>query len=491
MARVAAIIGGGVIGGGWAARFALMGWDVRIFDPDPEAGRKIGEMLDNARRAMPGLTDTEMPGEGSLTFCETMAETVAGALWIQESVPERLDLKQKVFQTLQAHCREDAIIGSSTSGFKPSELQAGAERPGQIVVSHPFNPVYLLPLVELVATPANEAAMLDRAAALMSEIGMFPLRLKKEIDAHIADRLLEAVWREALWLVNDGIATTEEIDNSIRYGFGLRWAQMGLFETYRIAGGEAGMRHFISQFGPTLAFPWSKLMDVPDLTEDLIDKISDQSDAQSGQHSIRALERIRDTNLVAMIRALKAQNWGAGALLNETDAAMRAQNGTVLSYADIQDIGAPIETVSRSVPLDWTDYNGHMNEAKYLQVFGDATDRFMEIVGCDAAYIATGGSYFTAETHIRHLDEISAGQRIRVETICLNGQGKKMHLFHQLWQGERLCSTGEHILIHVSLKTRRPSEPSSTIARRIGTIEAAHASLPRPDGIGRFVGAPR
>jgi len=232
-------------------------------------------------------------------------------------------------------------------------------------------------------------------------------------------------------------------------------------------------------------------MDVPELTDTLIDTIAAQSDAQSGAHSIRDLERIRDNNLVAMLRALKSQDWGAGAILNATDNDLRRDAGVVLDYPDIEDIGAPIETVRRAVPLDWTDYNGHMNEAKYLQVFGDATDRFMEIVGCDAAYIATGGSYFTAETHIRHLGEIHAGQRIRVDTICLGGQGKKMHVFHRLWQEERLCATGEHMLIHVSLETRRPSEPSDRIARRIGTIEAAHHALGHPEGAGRRVGAPR
>jgi len=362
------------------------------------------------------------------------------------------------------------------------------------MVAHPFNPVYLLPLVELVTTDAN-ADDAHRAEEVLRSIGMFPLRVKKEIDAHIADRFLEAVWREALWLVKDGIATTSEIDDAIRYGFGLRWAQMGLFETYRIAGGEAGMAHFIEQFGPALAWPWTKLMDVPELTPELVKLIADQSDAQSGQHSIRDLERIRDNNLVAMMRALKAQDYGAGKLLTETDKVLLDQNGTVQEFEQIADLARPIETVARAVPLDWTDYNGHMNEAKYLQVFGDATDRFMWIVGCDADYIATGGSYFTAETHIRHLDEIHAGTRIRVETICLNGQGKKMHLFHQLWaqdaNGDRLCATGEHILIHVSLETRRPSEPSPLICQRNAAIEAAHAELPKPDGIGRYVGAPR
>ena len=148
---------------------------------------------------------------------------------------------------------------------------------------------------------------------------MHPLRVRKEIDAHIADRLLEAVWREGLWLINDGVATTQEIDDAIRYGFGLRWAQMGMFETYRIAGGEAGMAHFIQQFGPALEWPWTKLMDVPELTDELINKIAGQSDQQSGQYSIRELERIRDDNLVAMMRALKVKDWGAGSLLNQVD----------------------------------------------------------------------------------------------------------------------------------------------------------------------------
>ena len=363
--------------------------------------------------------------------------------------------------------------------------------PEAILVAHPFNPVYLLPLVELVPTEAVPAERVDAARKVLSGIGMHPLLLRTEIEAHIADRLLEAVWREALWLVRDEIATTEEIDDAIRYGFGLRWAQMGLFETYRMAGGEAGMRHFIEQFGPTLKWPWSKLMDVPDLTPELVDMIGKQSDIQSGERSIRELERIRDNNLVAMMRALKAQDWGAGRLLRQTDEALNDRNGAVLDFSDITDIGAPVETVNQAVPLDWTDYNGHMNEAKYLQVFGDATDRFMRIVGCDADYVASGGSYFTAETHIRHLGEIHAGVRIRVSTICLEGRGKKMHLFHQLWDGERLCATGEHILIHVSLATRRPSEPSARISRRLGTLEAAHATLPRPEGVGRHIGAPR
>jgi carnitine 3-dehydrogenase len=488
MTKTAAIIGGGVIGGGWAARFLLNGWDVRVFDPDPEVERKFEEVFANARRSMPGLVDVALPAEGQLSFHNDIAEAVAGASWIQESVSERLELKHKVLAALQEHCAADAVIGSSTSGFKPSELQQGALRPEQIMVAHPFNPVYLMPLIELVPSEVSDPALVQKAKDVITSLGMFPLHVRKEIDAHIADRFLEAVWREALWLVKDGVATTEEIDNAIRYGFGIRWGQMGLFDTYRTAGGEAGMRHFMAQFGPALKWPWTKLMDVPEFTDELVELIAGQSDEQSGHMSISDMLRIRDNNLVSMIRALKGQDFGAGALMNVHESSLR--DGTVLAarVADLDDVSQPLVTVRRAVPLDWTDYNGHMNEAKYLQAFGDATDRFMEMIGCDAEYIATGGSYFTAETHIRHVDEAHAGALIEVRTQVLMGAGKKMHLWHEMYEGERLLATGEHFLLHVSLKDRRPCDPSDGIVAALERVATAHDKLPVPDGAGRAVG---
>ncbi|MEL6278958.1 MAG: 3-hydroxyacyl-CoA dehydrogenase NAD-binding domain-containing protein, partial [Pseudomonadota bacterium] len=147
--RSAAIIGGGVIGGAWAARFLLNGWNVRLFDPDPEAERKMGEVLGNARRSLPMLYDRALPPEGALTHVATIAEAVADAAWVQESVPERLEIKHKAIAEIQDAIDPEAVIGSSTSGFKPSELQEGSTDPGQILVTHPFNPVYLLPLVEV------------------------------------------------------------------------------------------------------------------------------------------------------------------------------------------------------------------------------------------------------------------------------------------------------------------------------------------------------
>jgi len=476
-----AIVGGGVIGGGWAARFLLNGWNVNLYDPDPEAQRKFSEVMANARRSLPGLLDVALPQEGEFCLTRSIEEAVAQVEWIQESVPERLELKRKVFAEIQQSAPPEAVLASSTSGFKPSELAEGASNPDQILVCHPFNPVYLIPLVEVVPHASQGSDVLASAQQILSELGMKPLLVRKEIDAHIADRLLEAVWREALWLIKDGIATTEEIDDAIRFGFGLRWAQMGLFETYRIAGGEEGMTHFMAQFGPCLAWPWSKLTDVPELTDELISRIDNQSDRQSGQYSIRELERIRDNNLVAIMRALKWQNWGAGQLL-------KAHDEQLAIGTDDADYAQAIVTARRAIPLDWTDYNGHMTEARYLEIFGDSTDRFMQIIGCDAQYIARGGSYFTAETHIRHLKEVREGARVHVSTQCLQGEGKKMHLFHWLHHDNgQLLATGEHLLIHVSLHSRRATSPALPVAEKLGNIAKLHARLPYPKGAGSAI----
>ena len=275
--KKAACIGGGVIGGGWTARFLLSGHDVTVFDPAPDAERMVGEVLANAERAYGKLTMAPLPPRGKLTFAGSIAEAVADADWIQESVPERLELKQKVLRRdRRLAAKPDAVIGSSTSGLLPSDMQKGMNHPERLFVAHPFNPVYLLPLVELVGGEKTDPEIIKRAAHYLEEIGMKGVAIEREIEAFVGDRLLEALWREALWLVNDGIATVEEIDDIIRYSFGLRWAQMGLFQTYRIAGGEAGMRHFLHQFGPALKWPWTKLMDVPDLTEELIETIAEQ-----------------------------------------------------------------------------------------------------------------------------------------------------------------------------------------------------------------------
>jgi carnitine 3-dehydrogenase / betainyl-CoA thioesterase len=484
MTKQAAIIGGGVIGGGWAARFLLNGWDVRISDPDPEAARKIEAVLANARRALPTLSDVAMPSEGTLEFCGSIADAARDAALIVEAVPERLEIKHKVYAEIEA-VNETGLIASSTSGIMPSDLQAEMAYPGRLIVAHPFNPVYLLPLVELVGGKATDAQHIEAAKEIYTSLGMFPLHCRVEIEGFLSDRLQEALWREALWLLKDEVATVAEIDAAIAYGPGLRWAQMGTMQTFHLAGGEGGMRAMLAMFGPCLKWPWTKLMDVPDLTDEFVDMVGDQCDAQAGDLSPRDLEAIRDDNLVTILRGLKGQNWGAGQVLNAADQRRRDSEAA-------PDYSKPIRTLNRQIPVDWTDYNGHMNEARYLEAFSKATDRFMELMGCDQAYIASGGSYFTAETHIRHLDEARAGEKVYVDTLCLSGAGRKMHVFNSFHrENGELLATGEQILIHVSLETRRASEPSVAIAANLARVEALHAKLPRPDGIGRAVGQKR
>jgi carnitine 3-dehydrogenase len=317
----AACVGGGVIGGGWIARFLLAGAEVRVFDPHPEAERIVGEVIANAERAYGLLTKAPLPAPGCLTFSPNLADAVSGAEWVQESVPERLDLKRRVLAEIDAACPAEALIGSSTSGLLPSKLQAGLAHPERLLVAHPYNPVYLLPLVEIVGGAATTKTTIDRARAVLDAIGMRGVVIAREIEAFVGDRLLEALWREALWLIKDDICDVETLDDVIRYSFGLRWAQMGLFQTYRIAGGEAGMRYFLAQFGPCLKWPWTKLTDVVDLDDALIEKIAAQSDKQAAGLSIRELERIRDENLVIILQGLKTghggEGWGAGKLLAE------------------------------------------------------------------------------------------------------------------------------------------------------------------------------
>ena len=251
----ATVIGCGVIGAGWLARLIENGINVKVFDPSPNMARTIDAVLSNSREAYGKLNKQSRKQEGTFIYCENVEQAVSGSQLVIESVPERLEIKQAAYAEIEAYAESDAIIASSTSGIMPTNLQDKLIHPERLVVAHPFNPVYLLPLVEIVAGEKTSPQTVNQALSFYQSIGMHPLHVKKEIEAFIADRLLEAIWRESLWLVKDGIATTEDIDNAVRYGFGLRYAQMGVFDTYRVAGGESGMRHFMEQFGPCLTWP--------------------------------------------------------------------------------------------------------------------------------------------------------------------------------------------------------------------------------------------
>jgi carnitine 3-dehydrogenase len=488
VAEAAGLVGGGVIGAGWAARFLLNGADVRIFDPDPEAPRKVAEVVDNARRAFRKLTLVPLPAEGTLTFVGTPEEAGEGAFFIQESAPEREDVKRALLAAVSRTAGPDVVVASSTSGLLPTRLQTEMRRPERLAVGHPFNPVYLLPLVEVCGGAQTAPETLDRAAEIYRSIGMEPLLLRTEVDGFVADRLLEALWREALWLVADDVATVSEIDDAVRLGAGLRWSFMGTFLTYRIAGGEEGMRHFLTQFGPALRWPWTKLVDVPELSEELLEKIVAQSDTQANGRSARDLERLRDDCLVSVIQALRSNGVGAGAALASWERRLLAHDRprTVDSG---EDPSQPLRLHTTRVLPEWIDYNGHMHESRYLQAFADATDELLRYLGVDADYVERG-SYFTVETHLSHLREAGTDDVLQVTTQLLGYDPKRLHVFHSLYRGadDALLATSEHMLLHVDSRERRAAPAADDVLRRVAALADAHARMPKPDRAGRSIG---
>ncbi|MDZ5604053.1 L-carnitine dehydrogenase [Pseudomonas sp. RP23018S] len=300
-----AALGSGVIGSGWVARALAHGLDVVAWDPAPGAEQALRKRVANAWPALEKQGLAAGASQCRLTFVDTLEACVRDADFIQESAPERLDLKLDLHARISAAAKPDAVIGSSTSGLLPSEFYESSTHPERCVVGHPFNPVYLLPLVEVVGGARTAPEAIEAAKAIYTALGMRPLHVRKEVPGFIADRLLEALWREALHLVNDGVATTGEIDDAIRFGAGLRWSFMGTFLTYTLAGGDAGMRHFMQQFGPALKLPWTYLP-APELTDQLIDDVVDGTAQQLGERSIAALERYRDDTLLAVLDAVQA-----------------------------------------------------------------------------------------------------------------------------------------------------------------------------------------
>ena len=485
--RKVGIVGGGVIGAGWAARFVLNGIDVAIYDPDPEIQRKTGAVIANARRALTRLFGQALPAEGTVTIAASLADAVRDADFIQESLPEREDLKARLLAEMDAAMPDHAVIGSSTSGLLPTRLQAQMARPDRLVVGHPFNPVYLLPLVEVCGGNQTSQESMDTAAAMYERIGMKVLRVRKEIDGFIADRLLEAVWREALWLINDGIATASEIDDAIRFGAGMRWSFMGTFLVYRLAGGEDGMRHFLHQFGPSMEWPWTKLIG-PKLTDELVETIARQSDEQAGDTDLRTYERLRDDCLVDLTHALERNDFAAGAVARAHRERLGGQgpaDGSPLADGRLLTIATPVQP-------EWIDYNEHLTEHYYLKLFGDATDVVLTKIGGGMEYAAAGHSWYTVETHIRHLGQARLGEPIEVRTRLLAADAKRLHVFHEMvsLKQDAVIATAEHMLVHVRAKAEKSAPAPQAMQDKALALVAEQAPLPPPDGIGRRIRMP-
>jgi carnitine 3-dehydrogenase len=484
------LLGTGVIGGGWAARALHFGIDVIAADVKPEMEGWIRGAIANAEPALARLTDAPLPPKGTLTFTTDLHAMAAQVDFIQENIPEQIELKQRVLAGVSRHAPQDVVIASSTSGIMPSDLQRDMVAPERLIVGHPFNPVYLLPLVELVGGKQTSEASLEAAKRFYTYIGMHPLRVRKEIPGHLTDRLQEALWREILHLVNDGVATTGELDESIIYGPGLRWAGMGTNQIYHLAGGEAGMRHMLAQFGPCLKWPWTKL-EAPELTEQLIDRMVDGTSAQAAGRSIRELERLRDDYLVAIQQVLRQFDIGAGATLRALEA--RLYNDAKARHAPAaEDPRQPLKLVATPVRPDWIDYNGHMTDYRYLQVVGDAVDALFRRVGIDERYRAQGRAPYTVETHVTYEAELRQADSLYVTTQVLAVDPKRLQLFHRLYRADgTLAATAEQMFVHVDAASGKASPMAPEALAKLEAIRAAHAGLPRPPEAGRAIGMRR
>ncbi|MGW4970561.1 3-hydroxyacyl-CoA dehydrogenase NAD-binding domain-containing protein [Streptomyces albidoflavus] len=300
--RRVACVGAGVIGGGWVAHFLARGYDVTAWDPAPDAAQKLRRLVDAAWPALTSLGLAEGASPDRLTVTETLEQAVADAEFVQESAPEKLDLKRDLLTRLDAATPPGVVIASSTSGYPMTDMQTTAADPSRLVVGHPFNPPYLIPLVEVVGGEHTDPAAVAWAARFYEAAGKSVITMDNEVPGFIANRLQEALWREALHMVANGEATVRDIDLSITEGPGLRWAVMGPMLTFALAGGEGGMAHMLDHFGPSLKSPWTRL-EAPELDRELYDAVVAGCDEAADGRSIADLVAERDKGVIDVLRA--------------------------------------------------------------------------------------------------------------------------------------------------------------------------------------------
>ena len=298
--RRVGIVGAGVIGGGWALHYLRMGFDVDVYDPAPEAEGGLLRLRDTAWPVLERLGLRPGASPDRLAFRADLAGAVAEVDLVQENGPEDGAVKRGILAGIDRVAPPEVIIVSSTSGLAMTMLQADCVNPQRCVVGHPFNPPYLIPLVEVVGGQLTDPAAVDWLTGFYRAVGKRPLRLSRELPGFVANRLQEAMWREALHMVATGEATVEEIDASIAHGPGLRWALMGPILTFHLAGGTRGMSHMLDHFGAALLEPWTRLQ-APPLTEELRERLVQGCLRQARGRSVAQLEGLRDEFLAGLL----------------------------------------------------------------------------------------------------------------------------------------------------------------------------------------------
>lgn len=296
-----AVIGTGTIGTSWAAYFLARGHDVMASDPGPDAEHLLHAFVENAWPTLTRLGLAPRADPARLGFMANSVQAVEGAEWVQESGPERIELKVELFAQISAALPPSTIIASSSSNLTPSAMQVRTVHPERLVLGHPFNPPHLIPLVEVAGGAQTSSEALDRAMQFYQEIGKFPIRLNKEIPGHVANRLQSALWREATYLVEQGVVSVEDVDAAISQGPGLRWALMGPIMTFHLAGGVGGLKYLMDHIGPDTLWP---VLGQPAMTPSFQTALVDGVVAEAGGLTVSALAARRDDKLVALLKAL-------------------------------------------------------------------------------------------------------------------------------------------------------------------------------------------
>jgi carnitine 3-dehydrogenase len=298
-----AVIGIGVIGTGWIIRFLYNKKKIKVYDPNVEQKKILLKEIKRVEPALKKIYKKKINLSKQLEFSKSLKDAVENVDLIQENAPENETLKKNLIKEISQYSKLNSIIASSSSGLLPSKIQTKCKNPKRLIIAHPFNPVYLLPLVELVAGKKTDKKFINKANIFYSNIGMKTLILKKELPGYLSDRLQESMWRESLHIINEGYATTKDLDDAIIYGPGLRWSLMGTFLTFHLAGGKMGMAHMLEQFGPALKLPWTKLK-APKLNQKLRKRIIDGTKVQAKNRSIENLSNLRDNFLIDLQKLL-------------------------------------------------------------------------------------------------------------------------------------------------------------------------------------------
>jgi len=299
-----AIIGTGVIGAGWIIRCLAHDKIVYAFDRDINLKKKLIIEIKRTWPHVKKLFNKKRLNLKNFKYLTSIKETLKDADFIQECVSENYALKTKLMTIISKYAKPNAIISSSSSGLLPTRIYSKCKNPERALIGHPFNPVYLLPAVEIVPGKKTSKNFINQAKQFYKSISMNPIMVKKELPGYLSDRLQEALWREGLHIINDGFATTKDLDRAIEDGPGLRWSLMGTFLTFHLAGGKSGMKHMLEQFGPALKLPWTKLK-APNLSRKLINRLVEGTKKQSKGKTVEKISNIRDEYLVELQKLRK------------------------------------------------------------------------------------------------------------------------------------------------------------------------------------------